>query len=197
MAYIRKHTIASPCASRSPGPGLSSCSLDHLKHMETFPLQAIALLLRLLILGGVDIPLKGKPTAQSSTGYGGASARAIDGNTNTIWGGGSCTHTNTDNPAWWSVDLQSTTNVDSVTVLARSDFTGVSRLNGFEVKVGDSADQSKNTKCGGINSISVGQQKTVACGGKQGKFVHVVLPRSGILDFCEVKVQATAAATGR
>ena len=29
----------------------------------------------------------GRPTAQSSTGWGGVASRAVDGDTNSIWGG--------------------------------------------------------------------------------------------------------------
>ena len=53
---------------------------------------------------GVNLAL-GKPTTQSSTGYGGLSSKAVDGNSNGQWGGGSCSHTYEDSPAWWEVDL--------------------------------------------------------------------------------------------
>ena len=55
----------------------------------------------------VNLALR-KPTAQSSTNGGSVSGNAVDGVRNTNWGSiGSCTHTNTDNPAWWRVDLGS------------------------------------------------------------------------------------------
>ena len=57
---------------------------------------------------------KGKPTSQSSEGWGGQSSRAVDGNTDGSWNHGSCTHTlNTVNP-WWKVDLQWNYAIDKV-----------------------------------------------------------------------------------
>ena len=48
----------------------------------------------------------GQPTFQSSIyGYGEPS-RAVDGNKNTAYGGGSCTHTTLEDNPWWAVDLQ-------------------------------------------------------------------------------------------
>ena len=61
-----------------------------------------------------------KPTKQSSEGWGGASARAVDGNSNPQYGGGSCTHTN-GKPAWWQVDLGQSVNVKTVVVVHRGD----------------------------------------------------------------------------
>ena len=49
---------------------------------------------------------RGKPTFQASTGYSGVSSRAVDGNKDTHYGGGSCTHTKIEVNPWWAVDLQ-------------------------------------------------------------------------------------------
>ena len=56
--------------------------------------------------GGKNVALRGE-ASQSETAYNASAARAIDGNTNTSWGGGSITHTpeNHANP-WWEVDLK-------------------------------------------------------------------------------------------
>ena len=48
------------------------------------------------------------PTAQSSDAYGGDKARAVDGNSNAVWGGSSCTHTFCSLDNWWSVTLDET-----------------------------------------------------------------------------------------
>ena len=48
---------------------------------------------------------RGRPTAQSDVGWSGHASRAVDGNTNTAYGGGSCTHTKHVNKAWWRVEL--------------------------------------------------------------------------------------------
>ena len=52
----------------------------------------------------------GKNTTQSSTyegGPGGQSEKAVDGNSDTEYDHGHCSHTNENNPSWWRVDLGS------------------------------------------------------------------------------------------
>ena len=53
----------------------------------------------------------GKLTNQSSTykdkSASGESSKAVDGNSDTHFPNGHCSHTLTDNPSWWSVDLGS------------------------------------------------------------------------------------------
>ncbi len=66
----------------------------------------------------VRIALTGKPTTQSSTAHGGVSNRAVDDNTNGNYGAGSCTHTENQANAWWTVDLQATYAVDKVHAVA-------------------------------------------------------------------------------
>ncbi len=59
----------------------------------------------------------GKPTTQSSTFqiHGGVSDRAVDGNTNGDYWLGSCTHTDDQAKAWWTIDLQATYAIQKVT----------------------------------------------------------------------------------
>ena len=61
----------------------------------------------------------GKPTSQSSTGYGGASSRAVDGNADTSWGSGSCTHTSTETDPWWRTDLEQELAIANVKITNR------------------------------------------------------------------------------
>ena len=49
----------------------------------------------------------GRNTNQSSTYPGGQSGKAVDGNPDTEFRNGHCSHTNEDNPSWWRVDLGS------------------------------------------------------------------------------------------
>ena len=55
----------------------------------------------------------GKATSQSSTfsntqsGVSGVSGKAADGNADTDFNNGHCSHTTNDNPSWWRVDLGS------------------------------------------------------------------------------------------
>lgn len=61
--------------------------------------------------------------SQISTYSTAAASRAIDGNTNQAWGGGSVAHTAGDTNAviWWEVDLQSTKEIKQVVYFPRSD----------------------------------------------------------------------------
>ncbi len=77
-----------------------------------------------------------RPTRQSSTGHGGASSRAVDGNKNTQWGGGSCTHTNKQQNPWWRVDLGSVQKVKKVKLTNRGDCCS-NRLRNIEIRVGN------------------------------------------------------------
>ncbi len=79
---------------------------------------------------------KGKATKQSSTGFGGASARAVDGNKNSQWNGKSCTHTNKDKKPWWRVDLRSVQKIYKVRLTNRGDCCWT-RLRQIEIRVGN------------------------------------------------------------
>ena len=79
---------------------------------------------------------RGKNTKQSSTGYGGDSKRAVDGNKNNRYGGRSCTHTNRQTRAWWRVDLGSIQKVGNVKITNRGDCCD-DRLKNFDIRVGN------------------------------------------------------------
>jgi formylglycine-generating enzyme required for sulfatase activity len=68
---------------------------------------------------GENVALKGK-AMQSADAHGGVASRAIDGNTNTSWGGNSITHTpeNQPNP-WWEVDLKAEVPIERLVVWNR------------------------------------------------------------------------------
>ena len=141
----------------------------------------------------VEISLKDKITTQSSTASNAKASRATDGNTDTTFSKNSCTATKEEESPWWSVDLDRTMEVKSVTVYNRGDCCG-DRLNGFEVKVGDdSNDWERNAACGRnetLNETAVvaqGESATVECG-KKGRFVSVVVPRKTTLNLCEVRI---------
>eukprot|EP01051_Picozoa_sp_SAG22_P024372 SAG22_NODE_6729_length_818_cov_2.083449_1_plen_94_part_00 len=54
--------------------------------------------------GCTNLALGGTASA-SSEAWGGAAQRAIDGDANGAWGGGSCSHTQNGEAEWWQVDL--------------------------------------------------------------------------------------------
>ncbi|XP_066297367.1 uncharacterized protein [Branchiostoma lanceolatum] len=97
---------------------------------------------------GVNVALE-KTAFQTSTGSSGAASRAVDGNANTNWNAGSCTHTRGEaNPSWW-VDLGQSYMVDRVGIFNRRDCCS-GRLNPFNIHIGDSDQVSTNPMCGGL-----------------------------------------------
>lgn len=138
--------------------------------------------------GGSNLA-RGRPTWQSSTGWGGYAGRAVDGRTNTHYGHRSCTHTHHQHRAWWRVDLQQYCGIQKVTVYNRGDCCGY-RLNPFRVRVGNHGHPYHNPVCGPHHGSRVGQgqAKTVGCGYRWGRFVGIELVRNNYLTLCEVKV---------
>ena len=78
----------------------------------------------------------GKPATQVSTGWGGAPARAVDGNTDGNYNNGSVSHTDLATEAWWEVDLQNTASISSVKVFNRTDCC-TDRINNSYLLVSD------------------------------------------------------------
>jgi len=81
----------------------------------------------------------GKPAKQSSTIYGASASRAVDGNTNQMWSGGSVTHTNNrqgDFSDWWEVDLEELFDISEIVVYNRLDGASY-RLNDYKLEVFD------------------------------------------------------------
>lgn len=74
----------------------------------------------------------GKTTKQSSTGYGGDSNRAVDGNTSGHWNDASVTHTNNEMQSWWEVDLDNVQNVASINIWNRTNCCS-NRLSDFYI----------------------------------------------------------------
>jgi putative heme-binding domain-containing protein len=86
---------------------------------------------------GRNVARQGK-AKQSSTAYGGAASRAIDGNTSGSYGAGGQTHTaeGSRNP-WWEVDLGAEYPIGSIVIYNRTDGNLGGRLKGFTLKVLD------------------------------------------------------------
>jgi len=132
-----------------------------------------------------------KKTSQSNTAEGGVSKRAVDGNTDSKFANGSCTHTGAASFPWWRVDLGATATVDTVTIFNRGDCC-FQRLNKFEVRVGNNGGNYRgNSKCGNFHSFRRRKvsSKSIACGKKSGRYVFVDIPSAkATLTLCEVKV---------
>lgn len=85
----------------------------------------------------------GRPATQSSTGFGGAASRAVDGNTDGKFFDGSVTHTNFDAHPFWQVDLGASRFVDEVEIWNRTDCCS-ERLHDFFVFFKDTPFETTN-----------------------------------------------------
>ena len=135
---------------------------------------------------------KGKPTDQSSFGWNGPSSRAVDGNANTRYGAGSCTHTQKDQGAWWKVDLVGKFRIGKVAITNRADCCW-NILRNFEVRVGNSPSHpKKNRLCIAVSgALGKGETRTLTCSPSVvGRYVFVAHRGKEYLTLCEVQVFA-------
>ena len=145
----------------------------------------------------------GKPTSQSSTSYGGAASRAVDGNTNRSYGGGSVTHTGNEANAWWQVDLGENFDISQIEITNRGDNLE-GRLANFDVFVSATDMTGKSySQLAGDSSVfahslcrirQVPWKRSANPG--TGRYVRVQLAGSGVLSLAEVKVFGTTATNG-
>ncbi|XP_003450306.1 fucolectin-4 [Oreochromis niloticus] len=138
---------------------------------------------------GENLALQGKATQSSVQTLGYNAYNAIDGNRNSKLEKGSCAQTNYDVSPWWRLDLCKTHKVFSVKIV-NSD-SDPERLNGAEIRIGDSLDNNGNSnpRCAVITSIPAGGIQEFQCNGMDGRYVNVVIPRrEEYLSLCEVEV---------
>ncbi|XP_051263506.1 fucolectin-1 [Dicentrarchus labrax] len=138
---------------------------------------------------GENLALQGKATQSSLYSYLGDANHAIDGNRASAWTQASCSHTGPDFTPWWRLDLGKTHKVFSVTITNRKEVS--SRLNGAEIRIGDSLDNNgnSNARCAVISSIPGGFTQNFQCNGMDGRYVNIVIPgRTEYLHVCEVEV---------
>jgi hypothetical protein len=121
-------------------------------------------------------------TRQSSEDWHGAPGRAVDGNTNQNYHGGSCTHTHNWGHPWWRLQFDAEKEVDKVEVWNRADCCR-SRLSGVQVIV---RGRLGNQLCGTLSPSTAKQ--TVSCRGASAAMVELKMPRKDYLSLCEVKV---------
>lgn len=134
-------------------------------------------------LGSDNVAL-GQATSQSSEVYGGVSARAVDGNTDGVWAGGSVTHTATESQPWWEVDLGENRSIGLINVFNRTDRHS-SRLSNFTVSIMDGNGDviySKNIINYPELSVAIDPK------GATGQRVRVQLDGDGILSLAEVQI---------
>uniref|UniRef100_A0A667XUE7 Si:ch211-215k15.4 n=1 Tax=Myripristis murdjan TaxID=586833 RepID=A0A667XUE7_9TELE len=118
-----------------------------------------------------NLALRGQAT-QSSLYPLGIPMNAIDGNRDTDYGQGSCSHTQDNFSPWWRLDLLKTYKVDSIC-------TGNSR----------DSNGNNNPRCAVVSHIVGGVTETFQCNGMVGRYVNIVVPgRKEYLTLCEVEV---------
>ncbi|XP_067093909.1 fucolectin-1-like [Osmerus mordax] len=134
-----------------------------------------------------NLALQGK-ASQSSLHSTGIAYNAIDGNRASNWAQASCSHTAANLNPWWRLDLRKTYKVFSVVI---TNYESPARLNGAEIRIGDSLNNNgnNNPRCAVISSIPGGFTQTFHCNGMEGRYVNVVIPgRTDYLILCEVEV---------
>ncbi|KAM4693039.1 fucolectin-like [Discoglossus pictus] len=142
-----------------------------------------------------NVALKGRATqssvyGNSDHGYVSWPVNAIDGNKDSDYNHGSCTHTNAEDNPWWRVDLLRDYHIVYIKITNRGDCCG-DRLIGAEILVGNSLQNNgnDNTRCAVINAITDGQTQTYECKNMVGRYVNIVLrKKQAFLHFCEVEI---------
>jgi len=126
----------------------------------------------------------GKIASQSSTGWGGDPARALDGNSSGQWGDGSVTHTNAEASPWWQVDLGSAHDLERVTLWNRTDCCS-NRLSNFHV---DYLDQSGQVIATQDYPGTAGQTTEIELSASGVHAVRVRLYSGNVLSLAEVEL---------
>ncbi|CAH3169062.1 unnamed protein product [Pocillopora meandrina] len=136
-----------------------------------------------------------KATVQSSTfnntvyNVYGVSGKAVDGNPDTNFLKGSCSHTQKDNPSWWRVDLGSD-HVDVSEVHIVNRFSQHVVTEGYKITLGDSANVAGNTLCGGLYDFHNFTASAVCFTNplKTGRYIGILAKNQESLQLCEVEV---------
>nr|XP_055075179.1 uncharacterized protein LOC129454650 isoform X1 [Misgurnus anguillicaudatus]XP_055075180.1 uncharacterized protein LOC129454650 isoform X1 [Misgurnus anguillicaudatus] len=117
---------------------------------------------------------------------------AVDGNRESIYTKGSCSHTAGEYNPWWRVDLKSIYSINRVTIINRGDCCE-ERIDGAQIRIGNSLDNNGNNNelAATIGSIPLGGTQTFTFDNIQGQYVNIFLPgNQKILTLCEVEVYA-------
>ncbi|XP_007245651.3 uncharacterized protein si:ch73-359m17.2 isoform X1 [Astyanax mexicanus] len=156
------------------------------------------LLLLTLLSGAVAAAAKeniaiGAKAVQSSTYDELADAEhAVDGNSDSHYLNGSCSHTNYEKNPWLRVELPSIYNITSVTITNRGDCCG-QRIHGAQIRIGSSLNNNgnRNKLVALVGFLQKGATKTYSFKATEGRFVNIFLPgKEKILTLCEVQVFA-------
>ncbi|XP_060681258.1 fucolectin-like isoform X1 [Hemiscyllium ocellatum] len=160
--------------------------------MGMMKLSALICVFLMFMVGNADENLskRCRPTQSSVYDYRGHAVNAVDGNPDPNYSKSSCTATQNDMEPWWRADLLSSHKIHSIRITNRGDCCP-QRLNGAEIRIGDSLDNNGNSnpKCATISSIGAGHSETFHCNGMPGRYVNIFIPRRReYLTLCEVEI---------
>ncbi len=130
-------------------------------------------------------------TMQSSTSSVSTSSRAVDSDRSTLFTSGSCTLTNEQTFPWWRIDFNQTRSIRGGKIWNRNFNSAL--LDAFQIFVGNGTtwDNVSNALC--FRSVKLPTSLyeepyslEFDCVGT-GRYIFVMLPRTGILSFCEIE----------
>ncbi len=144
---------------------------------------------------GINLALN-RPATQSSTNWGAAAARAVDGNTDgNFWGASSVTGTAWESNAWWELDLEEVKSISEIEVWNRTDCCS-SFLNNYYVLISETPFVSGNLNevlaQSGVVSIlqneQAGSPSTIPAN-TTGQYIRIQLVGASFLSLAEVVVK--------
>uniref|UniRef100_A0A3B5B1Z7 Fucolectin tachylectin-4 pentraxin-1 domain-containing protein n=1 Tax=Stegastes partitus TaxID=144197 RepID=A0A3B5B1Z7_9TELE len=155
----------------------------------------LSVFLLLLLLSSAstykNLALRGKATQSMRYEHAlSAASNAIDGNHDSLYPHGSCSHSAQQNNPWWRVDLLESYIITSIIITNRGDCCE-HFINGLRIHIGNSLVRNglQNPACAVITRISPGAVAEFSCNGMDGRYVNIVIPdREEFLTLCEVEV---------
>ncbi|MFK7925604.1 MAG: polysaccharide lyase family 7 protein [Bacteroidia bacterium] len=133
-----------------------------------------------------------KSTSQSSnySNTSGQSFKAVDGNTNGNWSGGSVTHTSgSQSNGWWEVDLGASYPIGDIVIWNRTDGCCTWRLGNFTVKVENA---SGSTVWSQTITSAPSPSIPINAGGVSGRVIRIEQNLNAPLSLAEVQVYASS-----
>ena len=117
------------------------------------------------------------------------SSRAVDGDKNNYWNGGSCTHTYESSPPhWWRIDFARRAMISKVVITNRLDCCSY-RLQNFTIRIGFEDVNNANLICRKNIGITTGITVEFKCNKTMpGKYLYIESHYTAALTLCEVEV---------
>uniref|UniRef100_A0A8C2DZI0 Fucolectin tachylectin-4 pentraxin-1 domain-containing protein n=1 Tax=Cyprinus carpio TaxID=7962 RepID=A0A8C2DZI0_CYPCA len=103
-----------------------------------------------------------------------------------------CSHTSNDLNPWWRLDLVDYYYIYKVAITNRGD-GWLEQTTGVEIRIGNSLDNNgnNNPRCAVTSSVPARSTVSFSCGGMEGRYVNMYIPKQAYLVLCEVEVYGT------